>query len=501
MNDKELGLEVFEKADDEEMKRIAADCPASDAEKERMFKLSQKIYSEKTNEISEAPAEVVSGVEQYKKPIWHKIVSAAAALALVAGLGTGGYLLARRSGGNSQFAGGDITLSDAESKVSNYPFGEIDRVRMLCPAIAPAAIELESEDLNELVTMLYDLPWEELSDKQTAEGENSLLHIYNNNDPYLLIVNMLDGSIMYCKDADGKTETKLYSGSEKIIQFLNSIELDPEKFLNAIGDLSAKNNSSDIWKYVHVGNKEAFSVPDLYNKNIELAKQELRERGYEYEVKKEKNDEVQPNYVIRTEPEAGTELRKGGTVTLYVSQGADAGGVFIVPDFTGKTVDDGVIEAGYRNLKVTTFHVPSDEKEGTIIEQYPAKDTKLSEDQDDIVFFVSQGSITEGEVAYRFIIPKDTVLGSGRYSIDFIYEDEDGKINAVTAGTHELTPDVPVFLYRIQGKGNGKKVTAVITDEKTDKKANLGHYVFDFDNGTYTIEDEDIEGAFEATGY
>lgn len=502
MNDKELGLDVFEMADDEEIRRIAADCPASPEEKERMFKLSQKIYNGRTNESNEAPAEVVSGVEQYKKPIWHKIVSAAAALALVAGLGAGGVMfLSRHSGGNDQFAGSDMTVSDVECKVSSYPFGEIDRVRMLCPATAPAAIELENEDLNELVTMLYDLPWEEMSDKQPADGERFVLHIYNNNDPYLLFVNILDGSISYCKDVDGKTETKLYSGSEKIIQFLNSIELDPEKFLYAVGNESAKNNSSDIWKYVHVGTKKGFFVPDLMGKNIELAKEQLKEVGLNCEVVKIESTEIQPDYVVKTEPEAGTELRKGGTVTLYVSQGADAGGVFIVPDFTGKTADDAVIEAGYRNLKVTTFPVPSDEKEGTIIEQYPAKDTKLSEGQDDIVFFVSQGSITEGEVAYRFIIPKDIVLGSGRYSIDFIYEDEDGKINAVTAGTHELTPDVPVFLYRIQGKGNGKKVTAVITDKKTDKKANLGHYIFDFDNGTYTIEDEDIEGAFEATGY
>ena len=47
------------------------------------------------------------GVEQYKKPIWHKIVSAAAALALVAGLGAGGYMLARNKGADNHFAGGE----------------------------------------------------------------------------------------------------------------------------------------------------------------------------------------------------------------------------------------------------------------------------------------------------------------------------------------------------------------------------------------------------------
>ena len=494
MNDKELGLDVFEMADDEEIKRIAADCPASPEEKERMFKLSQKIYNERTNESNEAHADEVSGVEQYKKPIWHKIVSAAAALALVAGLGTGGYLLARRSGGNSQFAGGDITLSDAESKVSNYPFGEIDRVRMLCPAIAPAAIELESEDLNELVTMLYDLPWEELSDKQTAEGENSLLHIYNNNDPYLLIVNMLDGSIMYCKDADGKTETKLYSGSEKIIQFLNSIELDPEKFLNAIGDLSAKNNSSDIWKYVHVGNKEAFSVPDLYNKNIELAKQELRERGYEYEVKKEKNDEVQPNYVIRTEPEAGTELRKGDTVTLYVSLGADATGTVTVDDYVGKAADDAAIMAGYKNFKVSTYEIPSNEPQGAVVEQYPKAGDKAAAGGI-VTLFTSKGGYTAGEITYRFIVPDDI---NGRYAVDFIWTDGDGITKVESSGNFVLPEYGNVVLTEISGKGNGCEATAYLTNLENNKKAELGHYILDFDKGDYTVIDEDIEGAFEA---
>ena len=480
-------------ADDEEIKRIAADCPASPEEKERMFKLSQKIYNERTNESNEAHADEVSGVEQYKKPIWHKIVSAAAALALVAGLGTGGYLLARRSGGNSQFAGGDITLSDAESKVSNYPFGEIDRVRMICPAIAPAAIELESEDLNELVTMLYDLPWEELSDKQTAEGENSLLHIYNNNDPYLLIVNMLDGSIMYCKDADGKTETKLYSGSEKIIQFLNSIELDPEKFLNAIGDLSAKNNSSDIWKYVHVGNKEAFSVPDLYNKNIELAKEQLRDRGLNSKVEKMENTEIQPNYVIKTEPEAGTELRKGDTVTLYVSMGSEGENV-TVDDYIGKMAEDASIMAGYKNFKVFTYEIPSNEPQGTVVEQYPAAGTEAVSGGN-VTLFTSKGGYTAGEITYRFIVPDDI---NGRYAVDFIWTDGDGITKVESSGNFVLPEYGNVVLTEISGKGNGCEATAYLTNLENNKKAELGHYILDFDKGDYTVIDEDIEGAFEA---
>ncbi len=492
MNDKELGLDVFEMADNEEIKRIAADCPASPEEKERMFKLSQKIYNERTNESNEAHADEVSGVEQYKKPIWHKIVSAAAALALVAGLGAGGYMLARNKGADNHFAGGENSQVQ-EAAESNYPFGEIDRVRMLCPAIAPAAIELEPEQVAELTSMLNELTWEEINDKEPAEGENSLLHIYNNNDPYLLIVNMLDGSIMYCKDADGKTETKLYSGSEKIIQFLNSIELDPEKFLNAIGDLSAKNNSSDIWKYVHVGNKEAFSVPELMGKNIELAKQELRERGYEYEVKKEKNDEVQSNYVIRTEPEAGTELRKGDTVTLYVSMGSEGENV-TVDDYIGKMAEDASIMAGYKNFKVFTYEIPSNEPQGTVVEQYPAAGTEAVSGGN-VTLFTSKGGYTAGEITYRFIVPDDI---NGRYAVDFIWTDGDGITKVESSGNFVLPEYGNVVLTEISGKGNGCEATAYLTNLENNKKAELGHYILDFDKGDYTVIDEDIEGAFEA---
>jgi hypothetical protein len=492
MNDKELGLDVFEMADDEEIKRIAADCPASPEEKERMFKLSQKIYNERTNESNEAHADEVSGVEQYKKPIWHKIVSAAAALALVAGLGAGGYMLARNKGADNHFAGGENSQVQ-EAAESNYPFGEIDRVRMLCPAIAPAAIELEPEQVAELTSMLNELTWEEINDKEPAEGENSLLHIYNNNDPYLLIVNMLDGSIMYCKDADGKTETKLYSGSEKIIQFLNSIELDPEKFLNAIGDLSAKNNSSDIWKYVHVGNKEAFSVPELMGKNIELAKQELRERGYEYEVKKEKNDEVQSNYVIRTEPEAGTELRKGDTVTLYVSMGSEGENV-TVDDYIGKMAEDASIMAGYKNFKVFTYEIPSNEPQGTVVEQYPKAGAKAAAGGI-VTLFTSKGGYTAGEITYKFIVPDDI---NGRYAVDFIWTDGDGITKVESSGNFVLPEYGNVVLTEISGKGNGCEVTAYLTNLENNKKAELGHYILDFDKGDYTVIDEDIEGAFEA---
>lgn len=490
MNDKELGLDVFEMADDEEIKRIAADCPASPEEKERMFKLSQKIYNERTNESNEAHADEVSGVEQYKKPIWHKIVSAAAALALVAGLGAGGYMLARNKGADNHFASGENSQVQ-EAAESNYPFGEIDRVRMLCPAIAPAVVELTPEKVLELTSWLDKLSWEEPENAEMPDGEYIMLYIYNNGDPYMLSVSLMDNSIRYYKSSND--EPKVYSGSEVISRFLNTIELEPDIYLYDIADISEDDTVSAVWKYVHMGSKDGFSVPDLYYKKADLAKQELRERGYEYEVKKEKNDEVQPNYVIRTEPKAGTKLKQGDTVTLYVSMGSEGENV-TVDDYIGKMAEDASIMAGYKNFKVSTYEIPSDEPQGTVVEQYPAAGTEAVSGGN-VTLFTSKGGYTAGEITYKFIVPDDI---NGRYAVDFIWTDGDGITKVESSGIFVLPEYGNVVLTEISGKGNGCEATAYFTNLNNDKKAELGHYIFDFDKGNYIIEDEDIAGAFEA---
>ncbi|SFW50053.1 PASTA domain-containing protein [Ruminococcus flavefaciens] len=489
MNDKELGLDVFEMADDEEIKRIAADCPASPEEKERMFKLSQKIYNERTNESNEAHADEVSGVEQYKKPIWHKIVSAAAALALVAGLGTGGYFLARNKGADNHFASGEDSQVQ-EAAESNYPFGEIDRVRMISPAIAPAAIEFEPGQVSELTSWLDKLSWEEPENAEMPDGEYIMLYIYNNGDPYMLSVSLMDNSIRYYKSSND--EPKVYSGSEVISRFLNTIELEPDIYLYDIADISEDDTVSAVWKYVHMGSKDGFSVPDLYYKKADLAKQELRELGFEYKVVKIESTEVQPDYVVKTEPKAGTELRKGNTVTLYVSMGSEGENV-TVDDYIGKMAEDASVMAGYKNFKVYTYEIPSNEPQGTVVEQYPKAGAKAVSGEN-LTLFTSKGGFTAGEITYKFVVPHDTGFVNGSSTVEFVFE---GNGNTSNEMIGILDPGTAI-ICNLKGEGSGIKAIAYISELNTNKRAELGHYIFDFDNGTYTIEEEDIEGAFEA---
>ncbi len=496
MNDKELGLDILENADDEEIRRIAADCPVSSEEMERMFKLSRKIYNERTNESNEAHAVEVSGVEQYKKPIWHKIVSAAAALALVAGLGAGGYMLARNKGADNHFAGGENSQVQ-EAAESNYPFGSLEneRVRMTCSAIAPAVIELEPEQVSELASLLNKLQWKEIKDKEPAEGEFSLLYIYNNNDPYLLMVSMMDSSIMHCKLTDGEIESRLYSGSDELARFLNTIELEPEKLLYDIDDFS-EDTIREVWTYEHRDisvDAEGIELPDFTAMNVGLAKEQLKIRGLNYQVMKVENTEVKPNYVIRTEPEAGEKLKQGDTVILYVSMGSD-GTAVEMPDFTGMTVDDAAIRSGYLGLKVITEYVPSSEHIDTVVRQSPEAGTEVASGEN-ITLYISMGEFTDGAVTHKVTVPDDI---NGRYAVDFIWTDGDGITKVESSGNYVLPEYGNVVLTEISGKGNGCEATAYLTNLENNKKAELGHYILDFDKGDYTVIDEDIEGAFEA---
>ncbi|MBR0511263.1 MAG: PASTA domain-containing protein [Ruminococcus sp.] len=490
MNDKELGLDILENAGDEEIRRIAADCPVSSEEMERMFKLSRKIYNERTNESNEAHAVEVSGVEQYKKPIWHKIVSAAAALALVAGLGTGGYMLLRHEKWQPLLA-----VSDEQLPESKYPFGEIDRVRMQSTAIAPAAIELEPEQVSELASLLNKLQWKEIKDKEPAEGEFSLLYIYNNNDPYLLMVNMMDSSIMHCKLTDGEIESRLYSGSDELSRFLNTIELEPEKLLYDIDDFS-EDTIREVWTYEHRDisvDAEGIELPDFTAMKVGLAKDQLKIRGLNCEVKKQSSIEVPPNYVIRTEPEAGEKLKQGDTVILYVSMGSD-GTAVEMPDFTGMTVDDAAIRSGYFGLKVITEYVPSSEHIDTVVRQSPEAGTEVASGEN-ITLYISMGEFTDGAVTHKVTVPDGI---NGRYAVDFIWTDGDGITKVESSGNFVLPEYGNEVLTEISGKGNGCEATAYLTNLENNKKAELGHYILDFDKGDYTVIDEDIEGAFEA---
>ncbi len=65
------------------------------------------------------------------------------------------------------------------------------------------------------------------------------------------------------------------------------------------------------------------TMPDVVNQSLDTAKKILDRQGLKLEIVEveEQNDDVEENYIIRTEPAAKEELETGQIVTLYISTG------------------------------------------------------------------------------------------------------------------------------------------------------------------------------------
>lgn len=75
-------------------------------------------------------------------------------------------------------------------------------------------------------------------------------------------------------------------------------------------------------------------IPDVSNMTVIEAEEKLKEIGFEValETVKEENEEIEKGKIIKTSPQAGRTIKKGSTITLYESLGAE---IYTVEDYTG----------------------------------------------------------------------------------------------------------------------------------------------------------------------
>ncbi|MBQ5331881.1 MAG: PASTA domain-containing protein [Oscillospiraceae bacterium] len=77
-----------------------------------------------------------------------------------------------------------------------------------------------------------------------------------------------------------------------------------------------------VWCTVSKG-VQILSVCNVIAIDIETAKKIVNSAGFEYEIKYEYSDEYEKGIVFASEPERNTEVPKGSTITLYVSNGKE----------------------------------------------------------------------------------------------------------------------------------------------------------------------------------
>lgn len=97
-----------------------------------------------------------------------------------------------------------------------------------------------------------------------------------------------------------------------------------------------KIKSGSVVKVV-INKSNVFTLDDYAGEQYKTVKKELKDYGYETEINFEES-KADKDTVLRQSPKAGTKLKKGDTVTLYVSNGASRNENLVpVPNISGKT--------------------------------------------------------------------------------------------------------------------------------------------------------------------
>ncbi|MBE7050207.1 MAG: PASTA domain-containing protein [Ruminococcaceae bacterium] len=99
---------------------------------------------------------------------------------------------------------------------------------------------------------------------------------------------------------------------------------------------SERIKSGDVIKVI-INKTNSFTLDDYTGKQYKSVKKDLKEIGYETEINFEES-KFDKDTVLRQSPKSGTKLKKGDTVTLYVSNGASRNeNLVTVPSLDGKT--------------------------------------------------------------------------------------------------------------------------------------------------------------------
>ncbi|MBR4628170.1 MAG: hypothetical protein IKO47_10820 [Ruminococcus sp.] len=96
---KDINLDILKNADDDIIGELVLFSSDDDKTRKRVLSMSEKKYNKmKKTDLNDQNTEVVEGVERYHRPVWHRPLCAAAAVAVIAG-GAGTFALLSRNNG------------------------------------------------------------------------------------------------------------------------------------------------------------------------------------------------------------------------------------------------------------------------------------------------------------------------------------------------------------------------------------------------------------------
>lgn len=132
-------------------------------------------------------------------------------------------------------------------------------------------------------------------------------------------------------------------------------------------------------------------VPKVKGMSIDHAVETLESKGFKIGEKSEiSSEDIEQNFVVKTDPPYKTKRKKGTKINIYYSGGAKKQKV---DNYVGSLYDEvreTIENLGFKSVKISERH-DVDKPQGTILEQQPVANSEIVLSKTELVIVVSKG--------------------------------------------------------------------------------------------------------------
>lgn len=222
--------------------------------------------------------------------------------------------------------------------------------------------------------------------------------------------------------------------------------------------------------------EDTLTVPDVYNKDANIAKQQISLAQLVPEIQTINDDTVEEGKVIRTSPERGDPVTAGDKVILFVSTGK-SGNEVEVPSVVNLSFEDAKAQLESMGLGIRQVkEVDSDKAKGTVISQ-SIKDKEMVSKGTIIDVEVSSGNKPAKTVNITFDLPNIGGTGTLKVFLDNQGLSEFDSQVLLSGGTYNKVA--------VSGTGTNSEVVITINDE-TYYKCNINFETGAITNAEYS---------------
>lgn len=222
--------------------------------------------------------------------------------------------------------------------------------------------------------------------------------------------------------------------------------------------------------------EDTLTVPDVYNKDANIAKQQISLAQLVPEIQTINDDIVEEGKVIRTSPERGDPVTAGDKVILFVSTGK-SGNEVEVPSVVNLSFEDAKAQLESMGLGIRQVkEVDSDKAKGTVISQ-SIKDKEMVSKGTIIDVEVSSGNKPAKTVNITFDLPNIGGTGTLKVFLDNQGLSEFDSQVLLSGGTYNKVA--------VSGTGTNSEVVITINDE-TYYKCNINFETGAITNAEYS---------------